>query len=258
MKTNLENKMDELYGCASALRLGYLASHLSEIVHQAQVDNPTYMEYTLSLLKTELDARKEKELVRRVKRAHLPRNCNLDGFDFNHGCGMTKYKLKQLRELLWVEQSYNLILMGPSGTGKTFLAAGLIYDVVNCRHNAEFRTMEEIVRIVRMKDASPKAMAAYNRILKCAALCIDEITLMPLKREEAVAFFHLINALHEKVSVIITTNKAPTEWVEIFGDKDLTAAILDRVLYHCEVLKLDGSSYRMDNRIGFLKKETEK
>ena len=101
----------------------------------------------------------------------------------------------------------------------------------------------------------PKSMAAYNRILRCQAICIDEITLMPLKREEAVAFFNLINALHEKTSIIITTNKAPTEWVEIFGDEALTTAILDRILFHCDVIKLDGSSYRMDNRSGFLKEE---
>jgi len=237
---NMDERMNELQGYASSLQLGHLSSHLSEMLHQAQVNNPTYLEYTIAIFKAEVEARKERELIRRIKRARLPRNCDLDRFDLNHGCGMTKHKLKQLRELLWVEQSFNLILMGPSGTGKTFLAAGLIHDVVNHRKNAEFRTMEEIVRILRLKDSSPKAMAAYNGLLKCAALCIDEITLMPLKREESVAFFHLINALHEKASVIITTNKAPTEWVEIFGDKDITAAILDRVLYHCEVLKLAG------------------
>ena len=114
-------------------------------------------------------------------------------------------------------------------------------------------TMEELVRILRTKDTLPKSMSAYNRILRCNLLCIDEITLMPLKREEAVAFFNLINALHEKTSVIITTNKAPTEWVGIFGDEALTSAILDRLLFHCDVIKLDGSSYRMDNRSGFLK-----
>lgn len=252
---SIDERMTELQGYSSSLQLWHLRDHLPELIHQAQINNPTFLEYTVSMLKAELDARKEKELERRIKRAHLPRNCNLDKFDFAHGCGMTKSKLRQLRELLWVEQAFNLILMGPSGTGKTFLAAGLIYDIVNHRRNAEFRTMEEIVRIIRTKDTLPKSMGAYNRLLKCDALCIDEITLMPLKREEAVAFFHLINALHEKTSVIITTNKAPTEWVEIFGDKDLTSAILDRLLFHCEVLKLDGSSYRMDNRSGFLKKE---
>ncbi len=248
-----ESRINELRGYTTTLQLSYLSAHLSEILHQAQVEGPTYLEYSISMLKSEVEARKEREIKRRIKRAHLPRNCDLDKFDFSHGSGMTKHKLGQLRELLWVDQAYNIILMGPAGTGKTFIASGLIYDAVMHRKNAMFGTMEEFVRILRTKDTLPKSMSAYNRILRCNLLCIDEITLMPLKREEAVAFFNLINALHEKASIIITTNKAPTEWVEIFGDEALTSAILDRVLFHCDVIRLDGPSYRMDNRSGFLK-----
>lgn len=236
--------MNELLEYTSTLQLGYLTAHLQEILHQAQVDNPTYLEYSVTMLRAEVEARKEREILRRTKRAHLPRNCDLNKFDFTHGSGMTKHRLGQLRELLWVDQAYNIILMGPSGTGKTDIAAGLIYDAVMSRKKAMFGTMKEYVRIIRTKDTLPKSMAAYIRLLRCSLICIDEITLMPLKREEAVAFFNLINSLHEKTSIIITTNKAPTEWVEIFGDEALTSAILDRVLFHCDVIKLDGSSYR--------------
>jgi hypothetical protein len=81
--------------------------------------------------------------------------------------------------------------------------------------------------------------------------------LMPMKKEEAVAFFNLINALHEKTSVIITTNKAPTEWVEVLQDEVLATALLDRLLYRCDVVKLSGSSYRMENRSGFLDNKKE-
>ena len=79
-----------------------------------------------------------------------------------------------------------------------------------------------------------------------------------MKKEEAVAFFNLINILHEKASVIITTNKAPTEWVSILQDEVLATALLDRLLYRCDVVKLSGTSYRMENRSGFLGKPAEK
>lgn len=81
--------------------------------------------------------------------------------------------------------------------------------------------------------------------------------LMPMKKEEAVAFFNLVNNLHEKTSIIITTNKAPIEWVEILQDEVLAAALLDRLLYRCDVVKLTGTSYRMENRSGFLTTEKE-
>ena len=150
MKTNkTDTALGELVGYASSLQLGYLSAHLQELLHQAQVDNPTYLEFCTNMLKSEVKARKEREIQRRIKRAHLPRNCNLDKFDFTHGSGMTKHRLGQLRELLWVEQAYNVIFMGPSGTGKTFMASGLINDAVQRRMNAMFGTMEEYVRIIR-------------------------------------------------------------------------------------------------------------
>eukprot|EP00975_Prorocentrum_lima_P001864 404732-Prorocentrum_lima.AAC.1 len=72
--------------------------------------------------------------------------------------------------------------------------------------------MEDIVNCLRLKDISTPAMMTYNKILRAQLLAIDDIMLFPVKREEATAFFNLINTLHEKTSIIITTNKAPTEW----------------------------------------------
>ena len=85
----------------------------------------------------------------------------------------------------------------------------------------------------------PEGLAVFNG---------DDIMLLPVGREEAAGFFNLINALHEKASVIITTNKAPTEWAKTLDDEVLATALLDRLLYRCEVVKLSGKSYRMGNR----------
>ena len=85
-------------------------------------------------------------------------------------------------------------------------------------------------------------------MLKADLVAIDDIMLFPVKKEDAAGFFNLINALHEKSSLIITTNKAPTEWAKTLDDEVLASAILDRLLYRCEVIKLSGQSYRMGNR----------
>ena len=86
--------------------------------------------------------------------------------------------------------------------------------------------------------------------------CFSLNLLRPMKKEEAVACFNLVNLLYENASLVITTNKAPTEWVEILQDEVLATALLDRILYHCDIIKLTGSSYRMENRSGFLNKNT--
>lgn len=125
--------------------------------------------------------------------AHLPKGCKLDSFDFNHSNGISKPQLKELRELLWLDQNFNLILMGPSGTGKTFIASGLIYDAINAGYRAYFKTMEELVNILRLKYMTSFAMNAYKRLLKAHLIAIDDIMLFPIKKNEAVAFFNLIN-----------------------------------------------------------------
>ncbi|MGL6179158.1 MAG: ATP-binding protein, partial [Tannerellaceae bacterium] len=92
------------------------------------------------------------------------------------------------------------------------------------------------------------AMVSYNKLLRAHLIAIDDIMLLPVKREDAVGFFNLINALHEKTSIIITTNKAQTEWAQTIDDEVITTALLDRLRYKCEVIKLSGTSYRLENR----------
>jgi len=99
-----------------------------------------------------------------------------------------------------------------------------------------------------MKDITVSAMNAYNRLLKAHVLAIDDIMLFPINKAQAVAFFNIINYLHEQASIIITTNKSPKHWAETLEEEVLATALLDRVLYRCEVVKLKGASYRMKNR----------
>lgn len=157
-------------------------------------------------------------------------------------------QLRELRQLAWLNQAYNLILMGPSGTGKTYIASGLIYDALKAGKKAYMISMEDILTCLRTKDISMSALTTYNKWLKADLLAIDDIMLFPVKKEESASFFNLVNSLHEKTSVIITTNKAPTEWVQTLNDEVLTTAIIDRLLYRCEVIKLAGTSYRLENR----------
>ncbi len=156
--------------------------------------------------------------------------------------------MKELRTLNWVDQAYNVILMGPSGTGKTFIAGGLIYEAVKQGKKAYMMTMEELITTIKMKSISPTAMGNYNRIAKADLVAIDDIMLFPINKEDAAGFFNLINTMHEHTSIIITTNKAPTEWAQTLDDEVLASALLDRILYRCEVINLKGTSYRMENR----------
>ncbi len=239
---------NELSQLAKKLRLHNTFLNIENMVFKAQEERPTYLEFLKSVLTEEVESRRQKDYEKRLKSAKLPPQHDLDDFDFNFSPGISRTQMEELRELVWVDNRYNLILMGPSGTGKTYIASGLIYDALKKGRRAYMLTMQNLISIIKMKDISPTALRAYTRLIKAEVLAIDDIMLLPIKKEDAVGFFNMINMLHGNTSIIITTNKAPTEWVQALDDEVLATALLDRLLYHCEVIRLKGSSYRMENR----------
>ncbi len=241
-------RLEQFDEAARRLRLYYMRKNIHQVLLEAKQDNLTYLEFLCRIMEEEVENRNRRDFDNRLSRAKLPSRHNLDEFDFNFAGGITRPQMNELRQLLWLENAYNIILMGPSGTGKTFIAAGLVYEAVKAGKKGYLMTMEDIVTTLRMKDISPTAMVNYRKMMNADLLAIDDIMLMPVKKEEATAFFNLVNALYEKTSVIITTNKAPTEWTSIIDDEVIITALLDRLMYKCEVIKLTGKSYRLENR----------
>lgn len=229
-------------------RLSGIAGGLDPVITEAETEQMSYIDYTLKFLTVEAGHREVRNLERRTKAARLPMSHDLAGYDFAVDNGLSKTQLNQLRELNWVEQLFNIVLMGPSGTGKTFIAAGLCYDAITHGLNAYFRTMDDISQMLKMKDITRSATADYKRLSKAHLIVIDDIMMFPLEKTTAVSLFNFINNLYERTSFIITTNKAPAQWAQMLDDEVLASALLDRLLYRCEVISLSGKGYRMKNR----------
>ncbi len=134
---------EQIKSLCSRLRLYTLPRLLESEVHLAQEQGKTHVEFLHDLLAREVQERDSKDLQRRLKAAALPARHNLDLFDHNYSQGITAPRLRDLHRLGWLEQNYNLILMGPSGTGKTFIAAGLVYEAVGQGYKAYMVTMED-------------------------------------------------------------------------------------------------------------------
>lgn len=229
-------------------KMGGLATSLDQMLIEAETNNIGYLEYTVNLFKAEASHREYNDVQKRLKSARLPHFHDLKTYDYTFENGLSKARLNQLRELDWLDQIYNIVLMGPSGIGKTFLAAGLCADAVQKGYKAYFRTMEEIITMLKMKDYTANAMADYKRLNKANLIVIDDIMLFPVEKLQAVALFNFINQIYEQTSFIVTTNKAPSEWAVMLNDEVLATALLDRLLYHSEVINLTGKSFRLKNR----------
>lgn len=228
--------------------MGGLATSLDQILIDAEKNSMGYLEYTINLFQAEASLREYNDVQRRLKSARLPHFHDLNTYDYTFENGLSNVKLNQLRELDWLDQIYNIVLMGPSGIGKTFLAAGLCADAVQKGYKAYFRTMEEIINMLKMKDYTATAMADFKRLNKANLIVVDDIMLFPVEKLQAVALFNFINQIYEKTSFIVTTNKAPSEWAVMLNDEVLATALLDRLLYHSEVINLSGKSFRLKNR----------
>jgi len=243
----MEKKQRVLSYCRQ-FKMGGLNTAFDNILTEAEQDQISYLDYTLKLFESEAGHREKRNLERRIKAANLPISHDLSTYDYGVDNGLQKSRLSQLRDLNWLDQIFNIIFMGPSGTGKTFLAAGLCFDALQLGYRAYFRTMEQIITTIKMKEFIRTAMADYKRLLKAQLIVIDDIMLFPIEKEQAVSFFNFINQLFEQTAFIITTNKSPKEWAKMLDDEVLATALLDRLLYRCEVINLDGKSYRMKNR----------
>ena len=138
--------------------------------------------------------------------------------------GLSLTQLNQLRELHWVEAGYNIMLAGPSGVGKTYVASGLCADAIEHGYKAYFRTMESIMNTLKTRDATPYARAEYRNLCSAQLIVIDDLMNIIVSREEGNILFAWINSVYE------------------------STAILDRLLYKCELIQLSGPSYRMENR----------
>ncbi|MEA3436537.1 MAG: ATP-binding protein [Thermodesulfobacteriota bacterium] len=123
MKTTTKTQVIMNY--ASQLKLSGIHDSLEDIITDANEQKNSYADFALNLLRLEVDHRSKRDLERRQKTAWLPLNHDLEGYDHSFTNGISRQQINQLRECMWLEQNYNLVLMGPSGVGKTYLAAGL-------------------------------------------------------------------------------------------------------------------------------------
>ncbi|MPL99412.1 IS21 family transposase ISBf1 [bioreactor metagenome] len=233
---------------ATRLRLSSIGGNITSLLQEAEQNKPSYDELIFNLFSYEVKEREAKQLLMQMKLARLPLVYDLEKYDYAFVSGLSPTQLKQLRELNWLDQCYNLMLNGPSGTGKTYISAGLGYDAIKKGYKAYFRNMNDILATLRLKELTPSASKEFKRLSEAQLIIIDYVMNLPLNRDDGNRFFVFINQIYETTSFIITTNKSPAEWAKSLDDETLATALLDRLLYKCQLIQLKGPSYRMQNR----------
>lgn len=240
--------VESLQSLFQQFRMTETSKELPNILRKAEAHSWTYQEFLNELLNYEASRREEKMIERNLKWAKFPYQKGLDEFDLQEQRSLSARQLKQLRELSWLEQSFNLIFLGPPGVGKTHLSIGLGLAAIQNGYRVSFVSMGELVPLLKTEEYLRKSQIQLNRIRKADLVIIDDLMYMAMDQHEANLFFHLINHLYERSSIILTSNKGPEDWGELLGDQGITTAILDRLLHRSEVIHLDGDSHRIKYR----------
>lgn len=235
-------------GLMRAMRLVESANELPEFIKVAEKQQLSYTQFLLQVMEYEKKRREEKGIEKYLKWANFPIQQTLDSFSLTDQPTIKTKQFNQLKDLGWLDQLYNLILLGPSGVGKTHIAIGLGIKAVQEGYRVTFVTMAEVIQLLKTEEISRKSQIRLKRLRESNLVIIDDLMFIAMDRREANLLFHLINHLYNAASVIITSNKGPSEWGELLGDPAIAAAIMDRLVHRSEVIQLKGDSYRVKHR----------
>lgn len=237
-------------------RMKETSKELPNYLRKAETHAWTYQEFLHELLGYEERSREEKLIEKHLKWAKFPYQKSLDEFSLHEQQSLSFRQLKQLQELSWLEQTFNLIFLGPPGVGKTHLAIGLGLTAIQNRQRVAFVSMGELISLLKTEEYLRKSQIQLNRLRKADLVIIDDLMYMAMDQHEANLFFHLVNHLYERSSIILTSNKGPEDWGELLGDQGIATAILDRLLHRSEVIHLDGESHRIKYRESVFQSES--
>lgn len=232
------------------LRLPFIKEHCRPLATTAAKKSLTHLDYLTQLIEGEAALRADRAVARRIQAARFPVIKTLDSFRWDWPKKINRLEIQDLFRLQFVHDKANVIFLGLVGLGKTHLATALGYAACQQGISVLFATAIDVVNTLSAAQLKGTLKAELRRYTSPALLILDEVGYLPIDQHGADLLFQVISARYERGSIVLTTNKAFKQWPSIFnGDSTITSAVLDRLLHHGQVVVLEGSSYRMKDRI---------
>ena len=241
---------EKLSGDLAYLKLVDIKENFVDAANKAAEKKMTHLDFLTDLIEGEVARRKSNAVERRLRNAKLPYPKSLDQFRWSHPEKINRQQIENLFHLNFIDRKENVVFVGTCGLGKSHLSIALATKACQKGYTVLFAGAIEIINALSAAKAMNNLDKALLKYTKPQLLVIDELGYLPVDKLGADLLFQVISGRYERGSMIITCNRVFKKWVEIFNnDGVVTSAILDRVLHHCEPVIIEGTSYRMKDKV---------
>lgn len=197
------------------------------------------------LLELEERERQRRSLERRVRNAKIGRFKPMAEFDYSWPSEIDREQIQDLFSLSWIEQTTNVVLVGPNGIGKSMIAQNLVYEAVLRGATARFVTASELLNDLASQEGSSSLHKRLRRYCNPTVLAIDEVGYLSYDHRYADLLFEVVTRRYRKLPLVITTNKVFAEWDDVFPSASCVVTLVDRLVHQAEIVTLQGDSFRL-------------
>lgn len=226
------------------LRLKGMADCIEKVLKNADRKGIATEDVLLELLRSEYHDQQIRRLNNRIRCAKLPWEWTLDTFPWKQQPGVNKLQIMNLAKLNFIERHENIILIGKPGAGKSGLAMGLLKEALLNGYRGRFYNAQDMLNELYTSLADQMTSRLMKKLFSYDVLVIDELGYLTLNTEQVNMFFKLIDMRYGKKPTIVTTNLPFSAWYDVFKQKNLVDALLDRFKHYCTMIEINGPSLR--------------